>query len=374
MTKKITCVGIILCTILSGFVPLYAQQLNLKLRFASPVYFGTNHLWDVDVIKTDNTPIEVTLKVVVKSSTGQPLVEASSAPIKFIEPFTTLSNANVTVNSLLFFNKDLERSNQVSRSFPAGEYVYCIYALNNATGETKAQYCTNISVRNLTPPILIYPFNQSTIQEKNPMLNWLAPGAISADLNIKYHLTLVELYPKQKANDGLVRNRPIVDQTAISTTTMQYPFNAPALIYGKQYAWQVEAYKENNQPLGVSEVWSFTLAPDSLKEVSINTDQSYIDIVQSASSAVYYAKGVLKLKYNTRKYPLKMTYQVFDMQETLINHRESVLMALSQENWYDIDMEKELKLKHEHRYRFELFDGKNLYKLYFTYLNPVRSK
>ncbi len=353
---------------------LSAQQLSIGTRPQLSNTFGAKDFWNIDVMKSDQTNLSIQLKVTLQSSQGKLLVEAFANTITLTNAVTNLNIQTVTVNKIQYYDNEVQRSNQITGSFPAGNYQYCIYALNTITGEVKTQQCNNITIRNLTPPVLIYPFNSTTIQEKNPMLTWLSPGANTAGLSINYTLTLVELYPKQNAIDGLLRNRPLLYQNKITTTSLQYPFNAPPLAYGKNYAWQVEAYDASQQSLGVTEIWSFTLAPDSVKVVEVNNDQSYIDITQSAANAAYYAKGVLKIKYNTRQYPTRLTYQVLDANEQVMNNNESVLMALTKENWYDVDMESALHLKHGQRYRFELFDGKNNYNIYFTYLNPVRTK
>ena len=360
-----------MCTIGNA---LLAQQLTITTRSQLSNNFGVKDFWNLDLVKPDEKPMDIQLRVTLQSLKGKILVEAVSNPITLTTRFTGLNAQMVVIKNLQFYDNEAQRSNQTTGSLPAGDYQYCIYALNNITGEIKAQQCINITIRNLTPPVLIYPFNAAIIQEKNPLLTWLSPGANTNGLSINYTLKLIELYPKQTAIDGLLRNRPLLYQNNITTTSLQYPFNAPVLAYGKSYAWQVEAYDGSQQPVGVSEMWSFTLLPDSAKAAEAGLDQSYIDITEGAPNAVYYAKGVLKIKYNTRQYPSRLTYQVIDANENIMNRNESLLMALTKENWYDIDMETNLNLKHGQRYRFELFDGKNNYNIYFTYLNPIRTK
>ncbi|SFH37112.1 hypothetical protein [Pedobacter insulae] len=361
------------CLLFTLPLKLLAQNIQINLSPSLSNTFGSADIWNASIINPMQSPLSVKLKATVNAGSGAALFEAVSAPLTLNEPVVTLNHQNVQTQSINYFNPKVRESDEKSRSFPTGEYMYCLFIIDALTGEVKAQECMPVSIKVLTPPILIYPGNKESVQEKNPLLTWLFPGPISNPDEVKYTLTLVELYPDQSAFDGMLRNRPLIYEKGISQTSLQYPFNAPELKFGKNYAWQVEAVSVNGASYGLTEIWEFNLQPDSLKEADVFPDQSYVDIKNSAAYQVYYAKGTLKIKHTQRKYPQTLRYAIYTEDGAPV-YTKGILQALAKDNWFEIDLEKEQHLKHKQKYRFELGSGEELYKVYFYYINPLRLK
>ncbi|MES2689398.1 MAG: hypothetical protein V4658_03290 [Bacteroidota bacterium] len=362
----------LLCIVLSA--NLYAQRIQLQPRPASQASFGSKDLWNADLSHTGPLPENIKLRATIQSTNSILLVEALSLPLSISASFTSLNELLVKTASLNYFNPQVQQSDLSSRSFPGGEYLYCLYVLNPVTNEVITQQCVTVAVSLLVPPVLIYPGNKESVQEKNPLLTWLSPGALSSAAQTSYILTLVELYPNQEPADALLRNRPLVYEKNIPQTSLQYPYSAPALTYGKQYAWQVEAIGNTGASYGLTPIWSFTLNQDSVLEADVYKDQSYVDIRTSAEHQVYYAKGLLKIKYSERKYPAVISYRVFDEAGNPVNRKPVALQVMDKENWYDLNFEKELPLKHKQRYRFELYNERDVFKINFVYIDPLRVK
>lgn len=356
-------------------INLCAQHIQLQPRPASPGSFGSKDLWNTDLVHTGSLPANIKLRATIQTGNNGPLlVEALSSPLSISSPFTSLNEQLVKTASLNYFNQQLKQSDLSSRSFPAGDYIYCLYVLNPVNNEMITQQCITVAVSILVPPILIYPANKESVQEKNPLLTWLSPGALTSGTPISYVLTLVELFAEQEPADALLRNRPLVYEKNILQTSLQYPYSAPALVYGKHYAWQVEAISNTGTSYGTTPVWSFTLNKDSISEADVYKDQSYIDVRTSAQHQVYYAKGTLKLRYTDRRYPASVSYRIFDETGNLVTKKPVTLQALEKDNWYELNFEKELKLKHKNKYRFELYNERDVFKINFIYIDPLRVK
>jgi hypothetical protein len=367
---KITVAALLLLLYMCGS----AQNIQINIRPITNVTFGSKDFWNIDVITSQQLPVNLVFKTDVKDRQGNLVAEALSKVLTLQSSFTSLTNGMAAGGPVTFHHAEIRQSDLVSRSFPAGEYQYCVAALDPATSELIAQQCMQVMVKMLTPPILVYPSNKETIQEQHPLLTWLSPGPLSSSGQVSYALTLVELYPDQNPFDALLRNRPLLHQKNIPATSFQYPYNSPALAYGKHYAWQVEAMDINGVSYGQTEIWSFTLAHDSATPVQVFNDQSYIDIRESAENGAYYAKGLLKIKYTERKFPSTLSYLVFDTDGHAVTKKAVALQALGKDNWYELDFEKELHLKHNQKYRFELYSRQQVFKFYFTYINPVRTR
>lgn len=363
---------VLLCMICT--TSLYAQRMQLQQRPVSPNSFGSKDIWNADLTHNGPLPENIKLRATIQAGNGTMLFEAFSMPITINAVVTSLNEQLVKTGSLNYLNPQLQQSDLSSRSFPGGDYLYCLYVLNPTTNEVITQQCATISVLLTVPPVLIYPGNKESVQEKNPLLTWLSPGALSASVQVSYILTLVELYPNQEPADALLRNRPLVYEKNIMQTSLQYPYSAPALVYGKQYAWQVEAIGSTGASYGATPIWSFTLNHDSVQEADVYKDQSYIDIRTSAEHQVYYAKGTLKLRYTDRRYPARISYRIFDEAGNPVNKKPFTLQALEKDNWYELDLEKEFALKHRTKYRFELYNEREVFKINFIYIDPLRVK
>lgn len=374
MTKIQFVKKLVLCLLFTLSFKLQAQTIQINLHRPISSTFGSKDVWSADIVNPSQSTLSVKLKSTISSSTGNILFEAVSMPINIVGQITSLNTINVITASSNYYNQQVQQSDETSRSFPTGSYNYCMFLIDAVTGETKAQQCIPITVKILTPPILIYPQNKETVQEKNPLLGWLLPGPTNNPNEIRYTLTLVEQTSNQNPVDAILRNRPLLYEKGLSQTSIQYPYQAPALNYGKNYAWQVEAFNTENVSYGKSEIWSFTVKADTFSVVQADVDQSFIEITKSAENAVYYATGVLKIKYSDRQFPKTLSYYIYDETGNPVHKNASTLMALAKENWYNINLENEFTLKHHKRYRFELYDGRNMYKLFFVYLNPVYKK
>lgn len=140
---------------------------------------------------------------------------------------------------------------------PYGTYRVCLKAVKTGGVEEVGSDCQESEVVPTSPPLLLSPENQSTVDEQNPLLIWIPPMPVSKD-NVVFDLKLVEMLPNQTPYDAIQRNFSIIDKHDIRGTTLQYPANAIQLLENKKYAWQVTARTSSRMLIGETEVWWFT--------------------------------------------------------------------------------------------------------------------
>lgn len=372
--KKNHLYAALLLAVLAIASPVWAQDYQAVFKPSVSTRYGSQDLWNFDVISNRGDDRTVTLRNTLQSTKGEVLVESFSNSV-LLRPGFNAIHSSIASGNVKYYQPQLEQSDRASRSFPPGSYLHCIEVIDPVSNEHQSLGCAPVQVQVLNPPMLVYPGNRNKIQEKHPLLTWLPPTPLADLSNVRYHLTLVEQYPKQQPGDALLRNRPVLYQKDILSNTLQYPFSSPALEYGKSYAWQVEATDMNGISYGVTETWSFLLGADSVEDLHISKDQSYIDIKTSDNRSIYYAVGDLRIKYVSKQFPSSIRYKLLTEDGKVIADNPPPLTVAARDNRYDIPVDRLAGLKHKQQYQIELTDDRReLYRLRFVYVDPLRIK
>jgi len=172
----------------------------------------------------------------------------------------------ITASDVL--NWDTERSNQtyvnlVERTgrLPEGPLQLCVRVLTTG-GSQLTQTCTSVTVALPAAPQLIYPANQGTAGELQPVFQW-TPVTVPPEVGVTYHLRVAEVRTQQTVRTALSANIPVFDGQVGGAPMFTYPLNALPLETGKQYAWQVVAEDQTGLPIarnqGASQMWTFTV-------------------------------------------------------------------------------------------------------------------
>lgn len=350
-------------------VNLGAQNPSVMFKHTNPYMFGSNDLWNFDVFSSSTDNAMVNIQVDIFTKANKRVYTASSGQVQLKNGINSFSVNNITLNSTTFYMKDVERSNEQLSTFPSGVYLWCVTIFDAQTKELKVNTCSDITIEIPTKPILIYPPDGAIIHEFNPLLTWLG-GTISAGSETgKYRLSLVEVDLKQNSNEAIFRNRPLLQQSDINSTSLIYPFNSPQLEVGKRYAWRVDLLDLSGRPFATTETWTFTIKLDTNENKLLLGDESYLDIVKSAPNVQIRAKEQIKIKYPTRQFPTTLNYTISkENSENSDEIYEGKLMVLARENWFTINISDISRLKHDEVYRLELTDGNKRYKFYFKYI------
>lgn len=300
----------------------------------------------------------VRLMVTVKEEKAGKVVSISTQPFTIVPgnnpvPVTAVRSAIVQMG-----NSPVAGFVRRNGYMPQGNYEYT-YSVMAAVSVVEEVIVEQIFEQEVLPPApldLIEPYNEDKICEKRPLLTW--QPSMPTILGTMYELLMVEIKDRQSPVEALNYNLPVVKQKGIMTPMLLYPPSSKDLVEGKQYAWQVTAYKDQTV-INRSEVWSFKLDCKE-EEVTVEDDNGYRDIEDLFKGNFYIAHGVVKFSvvnsYNEQ--PLRYTITcITDPQQKL--RRLPKIKLKKGKNKINIDLSGNFSFKDGYSYliAIEMPDG-----------------
>lgn len=255
-------------------------------------------LWSVMVNNLTGTNRQVTLFISVTDlQASQPLLEASSNMIMLPAGTKRVTFNDLSPVSYSFAAAGFSADRQLNQPLPVGEYLIC-YRIADAVNkrEVLASECVKVLAEPLSPPQLILPGHESVIMDKRPVLSWTPPAPVYMFTSLSYSIIISPLLDKQSPEEAIQRNIPAMT-TFSSGTSVPYTASFTNLEAGKTYAWQVAAM-DGNRFGGKSEVWTFTVMPDSVKKIINSAAYTKLELQGANSSIVH--QGILKMEYINR--------------------------------------------------------------------------
>ncbi|MEO0627193.1 MAG: hypothetical protein AAFY91_09410 [Bacteroidota bacterium] len=159
---------------------------------------------------------------------------------------------------------------------------------------------------------LIYPYDESIIQENRPMLSWENLSLIRLGQGrIAYDLILVELFEGQSPIEAINRNIPLVQEFGIPTNRLLYPALAKDLEPNKKYAWQVQATQEGFA-VAISSAWVFELKTN-LAAKSATANQSYVMVRTQPSPRFHIFDQDIYLAFDNNEGVSTLDYKIVDL-------------------------------------------------------------
>jgi len=278
----------ILSVILFCCGPLFAQ---VTFQFMPDISGrSVDGLFNCRMTNPSNQRLNVSLSITVTERKGGTVCMIKT-PAFSLYPGTTIIPANVARGSSVQFSSGkLGRMTSTSKLFPEGDYDYC-YSLNFINSDNMPdEECFSYTLEPFADMNLIDPNNQDSICDKRPTLNW--QPLIPAIDGTYYQVVLAEIKTGQNATEALNYNLPVINQPRIISPVLPYPPSAPELEKGKNYAWQVTAYKDQTI-LNRSEIWQFLVkCPDTTKTALLPS--VFRDIEDLALGNFYIARGYIK--------------------------------------------------------------------------------
>lgn len=218
-------------------------------------------LWNIAVTNPGPALVNIHIGLTMTTeSTGQQVLSATTRMIS-IPPGTTILDAAQLAPI---------QYNSTSTAYvidpgpygllPVGSFDICYHFFQHIADNIQdvLEVCQPIDIEPLGPPQLVYPFDQTAIEETNPLFRWLPPVPLNLFANLNYDFILVALNPNQSAADAMQQNLPFFQRSGVSDPALFYTSAAPALQYDQSYAWRIVA-KSNGEAVGASEIWQFTL-------------------------------------------------------------------------------------------------------------------
>lgn len=258
--------ALVLVALLLAPVVLLAQgSILITLHRPPPNQLRIADVWKVDLRNLTSETVSVYLHGTVDEATDGRIVDARSkifrVPANTSMRITGAMLEPITVDKWNDQYKDiLLRSGQV----PTGEYTVCVevvLAEDNSIIGTDC-YDQPVDIEQLTPPMLVFPLDESDVTEGLPTFNWLPPTPLREGDRISYQLRIVELLGRQTGYDAMQSNPAFYDQREITSNSLRFPLGARRFEIGRTYAWQIRAFLVqrfgDRIPVGESEIWTFT--------------------------------------------------------------------------------------------------------------------
>ena len=354
-------IAALLATVLS-----YGQ--NVVITFNAAVY-GQNLEGLSFVQLMSSYPQDLTGKVVIK------VREIKTGNVASITiPGVYLRRGNNTIDRLAFSRSRLSFGNNYygrtlsqSGKFPEGEYEYCFEVdLSESKIPVAAFFenCFTHELQPMTPLLLINPVDGDEDCNKRPHFTWQPPMPMPA--GARFRLVLTEIKEKQDIIEAINYNPPIINQGNIPINQLSYPFNAPELMLGKRYAWQVIVYA-GTTIIKRSEVWVYTVKCNEEKQ-QVSTD-SYREMKETNDGNFYAADKAIRFSFHNPYSAGDLNYSIVSLAnpEKVIKKLPELKMQAGL-NKFDIDLSenKSFKSGEEYLLTVKLINGREL-KLRFTF-------
>ena len=244
-------------------VMLAQGGVSVTLFRPPPNQLAIADLWKVDLNNTTDRSYTVYLHGSATEATDGLIVDARSR--EFVLPARTRMRVTgsmlepITVDE---WNNAYKATILRSGRVPTGDYRVCVEVLVAGSDSLLGTDCYDQSIEQLSPPILVFPLDESVVTLRLPTFNWLPPAPVRSGDMISYQLRIVEVLGRQTALDAMASNPAFFDLRNITTNSLRYPLGARGFEVGRTYAWQIRAFMPqrmgDRQPIGESEIWWFT--------------------------------------------------------------------------------------------------------------------
>lgn len=335
-----------------------------------------SQLWNMVVTNTYliNVTASITMTM-TNNQTGEQMLGASTVPVVF-PPGTTILNSSqlmpIQYNSQIggMGNTDMDQNGFL----PPGSFLICYTFNSDSSAKVRLpQECIVVDIEPLSPPQLIVPEDQSTIDSTAfPQFSWTPPAPLNIFNDLKYDLNIVQINAGQIATDAIQLNIPQFFQQDLSATSIVYPMSAPALEKGIQYAWQVTA-KNNGIPVSNSETWIFTLGGATPNSINHN-ELPFTRLMKNGESGYSICSGKLKFAYINEAADTSWNITMYDIsslvKKALPFSLDSVKIHKGL-NLVQFDLGDNHSFIDLHIYLLELRNSRNeVWRMKFEYLKP----
>jgi hypothetical protein len=251
-----------------------SAQIHIILKQPPPNQLKIADLWNLTVTNTSNEDYRIFMEGSVSESKDGPIVEGTT-PAFELKAHETKSFTPTNIGSAKVTWRNNKYKEIIIRTggAPSGNYTICVFAKHETTGEELGRDCKEQNVELVSPPILTFPEDGGSVEQKYPTFTWLPPPGI---MNPTYKLRIVEILGRQSVEEAMQRNSAFFENSDIRMPMLQYPLSGQEFQPEHKYAWKIAAFSDGI-PLGESEIWWFTFMPST--PIRMLTRQEAIDII-----------------------------------------------------------------------------------------------
>lgn len=277
------------------FSNIMSAQVLIVPELQSSGVILRQQVWSLLFNNMTGRTVKAVLTVTVSDrNTSQPLMDASSGLMLISNGVKRVMYNDLSPLTFSLSTPGFGMDSRLNQPLPVGEYIVCYRLLDvDNKNSVLASECIKVFAEPLSPPQLIQPENESVIMEPRPVLTWTPPAPVYMFTNLGYDVVVSPLYENQSPQEALQRNIPVMT-TYTNNNSILYPSSFTDLQAGKTYVWQVAA-KDGNRFGGKSEVFQFTVIPDSVKKII--SMAPYIKLDMDKPQVTVMHQGVLKLEY-----------------------------------------------------------------------------
>ena len=333
-------------------------------------------LWNMSLVNTTGAAITVQVQMVMSDvATGHTVLTGMSPTFLLSSGVNVKTAANlapITYTSGAGYPIDPGPNGFL----PVGVYNICytVTKWNNDASEAAGEDCITAEVEPISPPQLMQPADSEQVLVKRPFFTWLPPTPYNTFTSLSYDWTLVEVQPTQTAAVAIEQNVPVLLQSGIAFTNLQYPLSMPELDTAKIYAWRVTA-KNNSSPVATSEIWTFKIHKFSSDTFSA-VNKGYYSLLRRQQDASYIiSNNTLRFQYNHNMNSAAVQIRITDISsgsQQTVELDSSTLAVKYGLNYIDLDVGGRSGITDRHMYLLELVnDYQEHWFLKFEYRRPV---
>jgi hypothetical protein len=359
--------GILLGTVLIMKGLCAKAQIIIEPQLPSQGVVQQTQLWNLIVINNENQIVQGQFQISFQdAASGSKIFTATSGEVAIPKGVTQFSGPAVGAIHYEYFTGSGASNN--GGLLPIGQFTVCynLTLLYDKTTSPPVPECLPLTVEPFSPPQLVSPEDKGIVHTTYPVLNWISPLPANMFTNLNYKLIISEVKPGQAPAIAIQRNPLLFVQDQIAQTSYVYPSSYVALEQGKTYAWQIIAQNGRTYS-AATDVWSFTLAKDSVLLPSDNS--SYPHLQRGAGSSLFSAAEKIKFSYENESGDSLVNVTLFSGDAGNRQTLNTLPVTLKRGiNFIDMDLGSFKRLQPGQEYILELINGrKENWDLRFKY-------
>lgn len=283
-------------------------QVIISWNTVNPSSFIIADVWNVTIINLSASSTWGMIELKIETNDHVPVLNIKTSSLNLVAGINLMSAIKENSRySISYGNNKSSYSLQQTGQLPLGKYIFCASLLSPLNSSVQEISCEERELGGISPPYLVFPYNESEVNTKYPLLLWHPPVPVD-ESKITYGLTLVPITSNQSPEMAIKHNIPFIRQKNLTEKSLRYSASYPPLEEGKSYAWKVDVYYQQ-QFTTVTETWSFKVL-ENASILSVNDEESFSMIDEQPDGGYYLASDYLRVGYNNRANDTKLKYRI----------------------------------------------------------------
>lgn len=261
-------------------VPSFAQ-VTISSTLFSTAFVNESEICRISLINSGES-VTVFIRAELTNADLEKVLYIETQSFLLPAGFVNINPQDLSFSEVVYGISDQSNYIKTSQKLPSGFFQYCVEVVVQKDGVAGDNMCEEIHSEDNGFLFLVSPEDESVIETQFPMLIWMHSEPFSV-LTSKdwFRLILVALDEEESAQSGITTKAPLFYVNKVWTHSVQYPADAPDLIPGNRYGWQVQRIS-NEFIIERTEAWSFTYLKPKLP-----VEKRYVKLKRSLDSGFY---------------------------------------------------------------------------------------